>query len=262
MNLNIKRLSTQSDFDACIELQNKIWGLKELGQTSPITLKALSMTNPSIGLIMGAFDKENMVGMCIVLGTLEKGVAYGHMIGVLDTYRDYKIGNSLLKALIKELKKQGIKEMVCTFEPLESRNAHLYINRQGGRVIAYQADCFQVDTTMHEGLPLDRMVMRMDIEQPFEQKENISLSKALKSYPQANPENMPDADAVLVEIPGDLASLKEHNMESAQRFRNDTRLVFSEYLNQRGFVSGNFFSGKTSKGRQSFYLLTGKQYEH
>jgi predicted GNAT superfamily acetyltransferase len=204
---------------------------------------------------MGGFDGENMVGMAIVIGTMEAGLAYGHMLGILDEYRDHKLGSSLHMALVKELKKRGIREMVWTFEPLESRNAHLYINRQGGRGVAYQADCFQVETTMHDGLSLDRMLMRVDIDNPPRQLESVSLTEALRRYPLAGSGHMPEADGVLVEIPGDLASLKEQDMVRARWFRADTRAVFSEYLNKRGFEAKQFFSGKTVDGRQSYYLL-------
>lgn len=256
MNLDIKTLSTQSEFDDCIELQNKIWGLEGIGQTSPITLKALSIENPAVGLVLGVYDREKMIGMAIVLATLEAGVAYGHMLGVLDSYRDHKVGNTLHKTLVKELRKHGIREMAWTFEPLESRNAHLYINRMGGHVVGYQTDCFQVDCSMHDGLPLDRMLMRTNIEHPPTQYTPLPLVEVLKKYPLATPDHMPVAESVLVEIPGDLESLKEQDMERAKRFRAETRTVFSEYLNQRGFVAKNFFSGETSKGRQSFYLFS------
>ena len=256
MNLEIRQLTRQSEFDACIALQHEIWGLEPLGQTSPITLKALSIADPAVGLMLGAFDKNRMAGFAIALGTLKPGVAYFHMLGVLEEYRDLKVGKRLYSALQDAVRAKGAREAVFTYEPLESRNANLYIGLQGARAVAYQEDCYQVETTMHEGLPMDRFVAVLDLTPSSARQPSLSLAQALDRFPVADPGQMPEADAVLVEIPGDLAGLKRQDMSRARRFRHDTRLVFTEYLNHRQYTASGFFSEATGRARKSFYLLT------
>lgn len=138
MEYEIRRLQTTAEIEDCIRLQKEIWGLDQQGTMSPITLKALTQQTPPVGIVLGAYDKGRMIGMSIALGTLEPTVAYGHMLGLLDAYRDHALGTALMQHTENALSSRGITEMVWTFDPLESRNANVYINRMGARGYHYQ----------------------------------------------------------------------------------------------------------------------------
>lgn len=252
--MEYKVLTEPDELAACIEMQKTIWGLEDDGVTSPITLKALSLGAPPVGLITGAFDDGRLVGFSISIGTMAPGAVYGHMLGVLETYRDENVGTALFGFTKGELVRRGVREMIITYEPLESRNAHLYLNKFHGRCYEYEVDCFHVHSRMHDGMPLDRMLARF----PLDVADEPTAAAALEGVdlPEARPGDMPDADTVLVRIPGDLAALKTRDMDQARQFRMDTRAVMAEYINGRGYNAIGLRSEKKPEGRISHYILS------
>jgi predicted GNAT superfamily acetyltransferase len=256
MGVEIRVLSTPEELDACVALQKAIWGLDDQGATSPISLKVWTMQDVQTGLVLGAFMENQMVGMSITLATMEPGLAYGHMLGVLDAFRDQRVGDLLHGTAARQLLARGIREMAWTYDPMESRNAYFYLSLQGGRGIRYMEDCFHVSCAMHAGMPMDRLLVRSSIKESLQHKDDITAAEAMIRYPLASPTHMPHADAVLLEIPGDLKTLKIHDMERALRWQQDIRLIFTEYLNRRSYIATSFFSEITGLGRKSYYLLS------
>lgn len=255
MNIEIRPLTTTEDLNGCIELQKRIWGLDDLGVTSPISLKALSMHNPLMGIILGGFIDGELAGFALVMPALEPHTAYGHMLGVLDEHRDSGLGQILSENIFEIIQKHGIKRMFWTYEPLESRNTHIYLNKNGAVAVTYKQDCFEVDCDMHRGLPLDRIMAFLDLENPAIPERLETLDEALAKYPVATKDDMPDADSVLVQIPGSLDTLKQEHFDEASKARFATRAIFSEYLNQRGYTGQRLVSGKRDGERQSYYVL-------
>lgn len=87
------------------------------------------------------------------------------------------------------------------------------------------------------------------------QDRKISLEDVLDRYPIVSPENMPEAQIVLLEIPGDLRRLQEEDPASALAYRMSTRTVFEEYLDNRGMAAEAFLSDVLNEKQRSFYLL-------
>lgn len=247
-------LSTSEELEACIALQKTIWGLEDLGVTSPIILKSLCTERPAVGLITGAFDGETLVGFSLNMGTLEPGLAYGPMFGVLEQYRDSRVGVTLMEYTNAVLRERGVREVSFTYEPLESRNAYFYLNKCKGRAVAYEQAHYHVHSAMNDGLPLDRMLATIPIGEA-EIKAARPVPDSAEGLPVATAQDMPGADMVLVRIPGDLATLKERDMDRAMRVRLDTRAVFSEYLNGRGYEAIGLVSEAGEQGRVSHYVL-------
>lgn len=255
MSIEIRPLTTIEDLNGCIELQKRIWGLDDLGVTSPISLKALSMNNPLMGIILGGFIDGELVGFALVMPALEPHTAYGHMLGVLDEFRDSGLGQILSRDVFEIIQNHGIKRIFWTYEPLESRNTHIYLNKNGAVAVAYKKDYFAVDCDMHRGLPLDRIIAFLDFENPAIPERLETLDEALAKYPVATENDMPDADTMLVQIPGSLDILKQEHFEEASKARFATRTIFSEYLNRRGYTGQRLLFGKLNGEKQSYYVL-------
>ena len=255
MKKAIRPLSTTGEFKGCIDLQKRIWGLGDQDVTSIITLKALSMTDPVMGVLLGGFIDDELVGFAIVMAAMEPHTAYGHMLGVLEEHRHTGLGQMLQHASMKAIVENGVTRMFWTYEPLESRNTHIYLNKAGAVVTAYKKDCFEVDCAMHRGMPLDRLMAFVDLANPAVPKRIESLDEALAAYPVATEADMPDAPTVLVQIPGDLDVMKKAHMDEAARARMTTRAIFSEYLNRRGYIGQRLVSGERDGQRQSYYVL-------
>jgi predicted GNAT superfamily acetyltransferase len=66
---------------------------------------------------------------------------------------------------------------------------------------------------------------------------------------------MPVADRILVQIPADLQVLKQTDRDAAIATRQETRLLFSEYINRRGYRCRTLISGQLQGELQNYYLL-------
>ncbi|QJB56457.1 GNAT family N-acetyltransferase [Pseudodesulfovibrio sp. zrk46] len=255
MTVEIRSLTTQEELSNCISLQKHIWGLDDLGVTSPITLKALSMADPEMSIALGGYIGEKMAGFVLIMPAMEPRTVYGHMLGVMEEHRDSGLGNMLHQTVMQRISERNVKRMFWTYEPLESRNAHVYLNKGGAILTAYRESCFEVDCDKHRGMPLDRLLTCVDLENPDIPERVESLEEALHMYPVARVDDMPSAHRVLIPIPSDLDRLKLVDFEAASRARFETRALFSEYLNRRGYIGRRLISDKTTGLQQSYYVL-------
>ena len=258
---SIRELKTADEIQKCIDLQAEIWGLDELGRMSPITLEAMVSEEPKTGIVLGGFLHDEMIAIQIILPTMEPDSVYGHLFGILKEYRSLHIGYHMQKWLFQTLRKWNIKKMLWTYEPLEGRNANNYINKSGARVIKYLADHYNVTDEMSGGMPIDRFLAGIHLDDDFhsgnmhERHPALSLEDALQEIPVAGYDFLPETDMVLVEIPGDLQKLKATNMEQAIKYRFDTRKIFTEYINNRGFFSEYIYSSMINDKWKNYYLL-------
>ncbi len=79
--------------------------------------------------------------------------------------RDHGIGRRLKlyqRSLVAEL---GVTQILWTFDPLVSRNAHLNLNALGARVTDYVPDMYGADTgsALHQGIGTDRFVVAWEV---------------------------------------------------------------------------------------------------
>lgn len=152
------------------------------------------------------------------------------------------------------LKQQGVRYYCFTFDPLESRNAHLYLNRQGAVGIKFKPDAYGVSGTMHGGLPMDRLLARVDLNAPLPLPPP-GFDEALQQYPVATVGQMPESGSVLVEIPADIALLREQNHAAALAASQSVRALFNEYITIHGLVSCALIRGEQNGLPRSFHLL-------
>jgi len=255
VEFEIRELRHPEELKDVINLQAIVGGLPPADTMSPITLTALSIDGPRVGWLLGAYHDQKMIAFLVSLATAEPGAAYGHMLGVHPEYQNSSVGFQMLERNFEFFKEEGISRCYTTFEPLESRNAHIYINRLGGHGISYKKAYYYIDSGIHHGMPQDRLLVELDVNRGLTQNRETSLEDILRRYPIAFPENMPDAEAVLLEIPGDLRRLQDEDPDSALAYRMSTRTVFEEYLENRGMVVEDFLSDVLNEKRRSFYIL-------
>lgn len=253
-NFSIRLLKTAAEFAACAALQREIWGLSEADSMSTVTLHALAMDHPQPGLLLGAFADDEMVGLAVAFAAFEPQTAYGHMLGVKPAYRDSGLGHQLMQDLHNRLKMMGIKFFYYTFDPLESRNSHLYLNRHGAVGVTFKPDAYAVSGLMHGGLPMDRFLAVEDLASP-PPPPPPALETVLAQCPIATPDDMPEVEAVLIEIPADIARLREQAPAAALAASQTARILFSEYMNRRGLVSHALVRGQVQGQPRSFHLL-------
>ena len=113
------------------------------------------------GQVIGAFDRDVMVGFAMSLPGYRDGKAYlhSHMLAVLPEYRNAGLGRRLKLAQRDDALARGFDLMEWTFDPLEIKNAHLNIVRLGAIARRYMPNFYGPSTSpLQGGLPTDRLV--------------------------------------------------------------------------------------------------------
>lgn len=256
MDFEIRQLETADELEAVVDLQMRVGGLPERHATSPITLKALTLDYPRVGYVLGAFEDGRMVGFTTAFFTKEPDVMFGLMLAVDPASQNSGAGRQLLQREWEIHRNNGMKRVCWTYEPLEARNAHLYLNKMGARCVGYIEDYYYIHSGLHAGLPQDRFMVEYRLDQDRgHDPDPMNLQQALDAYPVATPDHLPRADAVLVEVPHKLHELLPRDPEAAAAFRMNTRAVFSHYINEKGYEAVGLFLGESGTGIRAFYLV-------
>lgn len=153
----VRKCAGMAEFQRCVELQKEIWGEADI-EVEPATLFVVA--SETGGQVLGAFDGEKLVGYTLALVGYANGRVFlhSHMTGVLKEYRDRGAGRALKLFQREEALGRGIRLVVWTFDPLETRNAHFNLNRLGAISRKYLTNLYGVTSSpLHWGLPTDRL---------------------------------------------------------------------------------------------------------
>jgi predicted GNAT superfamily acetyltransferase len=283
--LMIRPLESHADFLALEDLQRTVWP----GPDSEIVPRhLLSTAAQNGGLVLGAFDGDKLVGAVFgFLGT--EGADDGrpamtrlkhcsHMLGVLPEYRDQHVGYQLKIAQREFVQKQGVRLITWTYDPLESRNAHLNIARLGAVCRTYKRDVYgPMSDTLNTGLPSDRFQVDWWItsNRVRERLQGARAALTLESFtsagaPTLNPARVAEADGLLhpaekfqkpdgvfalVEIPYNFQAIKVYDLVLARAWRYHIREIF-ELAFSSGYLVTDFFVESQAGRLRSFYALS------
>jgi len=159
------------------------------------------------------------------------------------------------------LRSIGVSNVYWTFDPLESRNAHLNLNHLGAEVVEYVPHMYgeAASAKTDVGIGTDRFILRWDFDSPAGPKSAPDLEDAIIIAAPTGDDAAaptlpahPEGGRVLVEIPRDIQKVKLELPDVAAACREYTRLAFGHYLGLayevRGFVPG-------CRGGNSLYVL-------
>ena len=138
----IRECKSVEDFAQCIELERSVWKDEDLG-IMPIRLYLISKAcnAPTIG----AFESSGrLVGFVHTMIALMDGhaVYHSHLAAVLEDLRHKDIGFRMKLAQREHAIRAGVPLIIWTFDPLQSRNAHLNINKLGAVIRRYEANYY------------------------------------------------------------------------------------------------------------------------
>ena len=183
-------------------------------------------------------------------------VHWSDMLAVRPEARDHGIGRRLKlyqRSLVAEL---GVTQILWTFDPLVSRNAHLNLNALGARVTDYVPDMYGADTgsTLHQGIGTDRFVVAWEV-----RRGSGEAGRRGDNTREAGRRGGGDGRAaagssgteVVVEIPHDIQELIVADPAAARKWRESTRPAFLRLLADGYRVAG--FERSPAGG---FYRLT------
>jgi predicted GNAT superfamily acetyltransferase len=275
--MRIRPLESQQDYMAAEEFQRKVWGFADR-EINP--LNELVVAQRIGGFVFGAFDsKDRLVGFCFgVPGYLEgKVYHYSRMNGVLPDCQDRGLGTRLKLYQRDFVLKQQLSLIRWTFDPLQSRNAQINIQKLGCVISEYVENIYAGSTSrFNAGLETDRFVVEWWIQTPrvdehlageatpWDLEDVLSGNAgdlALTSVVTLDGFRAPDevhmnlrSRRVLVEIPSDLDALKAKDLALARKWRSVTRKIFQNYF-KRGYQITEFTTGLDQWERRGFYLL-------
>jgi len=216
--INIRDLSSLSDYADCVTLQDETWGA---GFSERVPTAILRVSQLIGGVAAGAFDDtRRMVGFVFGMTGLRNGelVHWSDMLAVREGLRGQGIGGQLKQYQRDKVLALGVKSMLWTFDPLQAGNAHFNINHLGALPIEYVKDMYgNTGSALHGTMPTDRFIVRWQLDPP-------------SVPPGANT----DPDAVRVEIPADVAAVRRDGAEASMRWRLAIRERITDLLG-RGY---------------------------
>jgi len=260
---DIKNLSEMIEVE---ELQKEIWGVDDRE-----ILPALAMI-PVIkigGLLLGAFDNDQMIGFVFAFPGFESGrrILHSDMLAVKREYRSQGIGHQLKLAQRSRALEQGIDTITWTFDPLQSLNAHLNFGKLGVICDRYYQDFYGETSSFLHSTGTDRMwvTWHLNSEMVNERIQGVTPHDTFPVEAQTiltiNENREPvereanSSNQRCVEIPFDINDLITNDPELGLRWRVATRNAFRKALDE-GFIVEDFYLVKHDSISFGRYLLT------
>lgn len=275
MALTYRKLETIADYDACEDLQKKVWEFEEREIVPTNELITVQMYG---GFVAGAFEPDGrMVGFVYGLPGIKDGklIHCSRMLGVLNEYRNENVGFQLKLMQREFAQSMGISLAVWTFDPLVGRNAYFNIEKLGVTARTYHCNLYGTSTSrFSSGLETDRLVAEWELkskrveERIAGRSDTPKLKQALREYPIVNrverkkgglirpgePDLSISHSRVLVEIPEDIQPIKDVDISLAREWREKIRRIFLHYLGL-GYVVVGLVSGFEQDERRNLYIL-------
>ncbi len=273
--MTLRLLSSPEEYRAVEEVQREAWGL---GGDGPVPATIQRAIQDNGGILLGAFDKDRMVGFTLGFLGREEGrlYHYSHMTGVRPPYQNRSVGFALKVRQRAEALAQGLDEIRWTFDPLQSRNAFFNIHRLGGTPDRYYPRYYgTMRDALNEGLETDRLRLVWRLKDPRVEarlagecptseedekrvRESTPLVEtALGDQGLRRPAHVrpPEADRVHLEIPPDLHAVRTRDPGVTRRWRDVTREAFLQAFAHQYRVD-DFVTVRLGGERRSFYLCS------
>jgi predicted GNAT superfamily acetyltransferase len=192
------------------------------------------------------------------------------MLAVKTHYRGENLGFLLKLAQRDRALAQGIKVVTWTFDPLQSLNAHLNIEKLGVVAVKYKVDFYgETSSSLHRDIGTDRLWVRWDLESDRVKRtlegqkrsrsnlENMTCLVACDSdgMPKVNQSELPLDQDFVIEIPGDIGALMKSQPDCAVQWRRSTREPFLKAF-EAGFFVAEFQRRQGPVGPLGAFILT------
>ena len=271
-NVTIRDLDSIADLQQAEALEQEVWTLADR-DVMPLTLMIATQAAGSIWV--GAFDGAKLAGFAFGFLGMEGGhiTLHSHMLAVRQPYRDLDLGYKLKLAQRERAVAARVPEITWTFDPLQSRNAHLNFGKLAVVSESYKIDFYGAETSsaLHRNgtdrlwvrWPLTSRRVRDRLQGKDYRPEMLDAFSRLQPLLQFGGDGRPvrnDLTAALsrqrvaIQIPSDIAAIEQKDPALAREWREATRWAFTEAL-RSGFFVAEF--ARTVRGQQGpgNYLL-------
>ncbi len=264
----------RADYDACVELQEAVWGLPELDVIPAMQMIA---TDHAGGMVHVAETTTGgrMVGFAYAFPGLRKGASYIHsdMLAVLPEYQKRGVGIRLKWAQRETALGRGVELITWTFDPMQARNAHLNLRRLGATAGEFVENFYGVTSSpLHHGLPTHRLLIRWELQSPrVVERAGCSELPAVVPAPNAprindvkwqagwpvssDPRLDLETPSVLLEIPPEWDVLSRAAPKVAESWHAKVSTALKRYLD-RGYVATDFAPTEEMGRRRPLYVLS------
>lgn len=256
--METRPLTTQGEYEACVDLQRATWGSDFRDLVPPALLKIVQKIG---GICAGTFYNGQLVGFVYGLTGYVDGrpLHWSHMLAVRERHRDQGIGKMLKEYQREQVIAGGIDRMLWTYDPLVARNAHLNLNRLGAHVLEYVPDMYGEDplSKTDSVIGTDRFIVEWDLtsgstpSDPAAPRDAAVITVTGTDDLDVTPE-LPDDQTVLIEVPEDIQKLKLTTPNEARAWHILFRKAFLRY-GELGYSTVGF-ARDWHVGR-SFYVL-------
>jgi predicted GNAT superfamily acetyltransferase len=244
-DVTIRECVSVEDFQQCIELERAVWRDDDIG-IMPIRLYLISKAckAPTVG----AFDHTGkLVGFVhTMLALMGRRVVYhSHLAAVIEGLRHKDIGYRMKLKQREFAIASGIPLIIWTFDPLQSRNAHLNINKLGAIIRRYEVNYYGegLSAVFGADVPSDRVFAEWWVSAPH-------VEAALAGR---RPE-VADAESVI--IPENIQGVQAQSVEEHKQWRLRVRADFLRLL-EKGLIARGFERDPASA--TSRYLFGGDE---
>jgi len=272
-DIRVRLAESPADYEACVELQRRVWGLTDLEITSTIQLIASSLAGGTLHVAEAEAGRQ--VGFAYAFPALRGGSPHLHsdMLAVLPEFQQRGVGVRLKRAQREEALARGIELITWTFDPLQARNAQLNLRRLGARATEFLENLYGTTSSpLHHGLPTDRLYVRWELRSP-RVEERLAGAEPPRSEPTPDLPRVNDVrwqagwpvssepdlgraePALLLEIPPEFGVLSEAAPRVAEDWHGKVRRALATYFG-RGYVASDLLPTEESGRRRPFYLLT------
>jgi predicted GNAT superfamily acetyltransferase len=281
MTITYKQLKTLEELKLCEKVQLAVWGFDLL---DTIPARFMLVLRKHGGFAMGAFDGDLMVGFVFSVAAIHYGrpSQHSHMLAVLPEYRNQGIGFKLKIAQREDAMSRDIDLITWAFDPLQSKNAYLNLNKLGVIACSYDINLYGEETSseLHSGLGTDRLLAEWwlvsdkvksildDTPEVVKKRhmEGININKTKRDeqglrLPVESDLTLTN-DVLLLEIPDDIEEIKKLNIQVAHQWREHVQKALIHYFNA-GYYVNYLHIEREDDVRRTYYVMErlGKPYK-
>ncbi|MHB8351862.1 MAG: GNAT family N-acetyltransferase [Thermoplasmata archaeon] len=269
-----RRLEKPEEFRAAEELQRQAYGLEG---ALPLGATFQRMVQDHGGLVLGAFADIYLAGLTAGFLGWDGTQLYHCTVttAVRPEYQNHAVGFRLHTYLREEVLAQGLPRIVGTFDPLQSRAAHLILRRLGAVPERYLTHYFgQLDSRSDRGIETDRVRFRWDLalpavearlaapRPPSEEDRNrwtgsmavVETTVSEEGFRRPASVGEPSGGSAHLEIPFDLEAIRQNAPALLRPWRHAVRDGFRAALDL-GWQVDDFVVLTLEHERRGFYLL-------
>jgi chorismate synthase len=243
----IRDIETLDEMHELENLQREIWGSSDLDVLPALIFRPLKEVGATL---IGAFAEGRMVGFVFGFPGILNGetIIHSDMLGVSKEYRSQNVGYLLKLAQRSAALALGVRRITWTFDPLQSRNAHLNFNKLGVIADRYLVNYYGETSSFLHRAGTDRLWVSWLLDRERVESD-MPEAPALVRVGQDGEPVVANTDLqnreLIIEIPGE---------PNPELWREPTRAAFTSALNA-GYTVENFYVVERNDRKVGVYLL-------